>query len=472
MKTVPSQTGSRKTRRKATRPLLKAALWTGGTLVVAGVVAVFAGQAWLEGYLKSEPFRTRVESGIGHHLNAKVQLAPFKRDGTSVFSESLNSDGKQGAPFSQLQLRSLRADLDLSALWRRVWRLDHLSVQRLDLNLENGAATAVALSAQTPVQASSNGWLSQFLPNHSEFGILKVEKATIRTGPMDAQQVRLTATQLGEDWEILAEGGELHLPSLPLLELNTAKLVIHQKACIVRNSRMLFRAGGEVSATGEWSAQSGTDIHARLLNVAIEPFLSTWWQTRLRGNVQGDLRFQQPPGNVAARELTGTLQLKNGKLEALPILSQLDTFLGNPRFRSVPLKTASARIRVTPGRTEIQELDLDGDGLIRLQGSLTIEGTQLQGQLQLGLSPSLTQWLPGVRSHIFTEQRDGYVWTPIQLSGTVNNPTEDLTAKLLGTTKDAVLDTLKRVVPNPGATPLPEAAKGVLDTLKSVIPIR
>lgn len=472
MNADPSQPVRRKSRGHKTSPLLKASLWGGGTLVVAGIVAVFAGQAWLESYLKSDPFRKRVESGISRYLHAQVQLAPFKREGTSVFSDSLDSEGNSGAPFGQLQLRSLRADLDLNALWRRAWRLDHLSVQRLDLNLENPASTHPASPSEVPAPAGPQSWLARFLPNHTEFGTLKAERANVRKGTIEAQQVRLTATQANSDWEILAEGGDLHLPSLPLLDLANAKLVLRQKACILRNSRLLFRTGGEIAATGEWSETTGTDLHARLTNVTIDPFLSTWWQPHFRGNLEGDLRFQQPSANPASSELTGTLHLKNGRLEALPILSQLDTFLGNPRFRSVPLKTASAKIRITPGRTEFQELDLDGDGLIRVQGNLVVEGSQLRGQLQLGLSPSLTQWLPGVRSHIFTEQRDGYVWAPIQLSGSINNPAEDLTAKLLGATGGAVLDTIKSIVPNPASTPLPGAVKGVLDTLKSALPIR
>lgn len=461
-----------KSRRKRAHPLLKSAAWAGGLLAVAGFGGFLGAQAWLESYLKSESFRARVESSLGHHLRSQVTLAPLKRDGTTVFTEALDALGEAGAPFAQCQVRSARAELDLNALWRRAWRIEDLQIQQLDLEFPATLHPSSEPAAPPSALPSAATWLSKYLPNHSEFGSVRVARASLHKGTLELRQARLTAKPVGSDWEILAETGEIRLPALPPLELSSARVTLRPKAVVIRNSRALFRSGGEVSSTGEWSQSGGTSLDAKFENVGLEPFLNPQWQTRLKGTLQGEVHFQQGPQSGAEPELSGHIRLKGGRLESLPILSQIDSFLGTPRFRQVPLKTASARIRITPQRFEFHEIHLDGDGLMRVEGILFVEKGQLQGQLHLGLSPALTQWLPGARSKVFTEQRDGYVWTPVRISGTTDKPEEDLSARLIAGAKDAVVDTLKNAIPPSLTAPLPGAAKSLLDSVQSVLPNR
>ncbi|MEK0444889.1 MAG: hypothetical protein RLZZ399_210 [Verrucomicrobiota bacterium] len=459
-----------KSRRKRAHPLLKSAAWAGGLLAVAGFGGFLGVQAWLESYLKSEAFRSRVASSLGHHLRSNVTLAPLKRDGTTVFTDAVDALGESGAPFAQCQIRSARAELDLNALWRRAWRIEDLQIQQLDLELPSNPGSSSEPSAPHPALPVAGTWLSKYLPNHAEFGVVRVARASLRKGPLELRQARLTAKPAASDWEVLAETGEIRLPALPPLELSSARVTLRPKALVIRNSRALFRSGGEISSTGEWSQSGGTSLDAKFENVGLEPFLNSQWQSRLKGALQGEVHFQQNAQTGSEPELSGQIRLKGGRLESLPLLSQIDSFLGTPRFRQVPLKTASARIRITPQRFEFHELQLDGDGLMRVEGSLFVEKGQLQGQLQLGLSPALTQWLPGARSKVFTEQRDGYVWTPVRVTGTTEKPEEDLTARLLASAKDAVVDTLKNSIPPSLSAPLPGAAKSLLDSVKSVLP--
>jgi hypothetical protein len=232
---------------------------------------------------------------------------------------------------------------------------------------------------------------------------------------------------------------------------------------------LLVKKGGQASLSGEWSTEGGSDFHAKLENVAAEPFLPVWWQTRISGLLQGSLHFQRAANSPET--LSGELRLTSGKLEAFPLLSQLDSFVGSPRFRQVALKTASAKIKRSPGRTELTELDLDADGILRIQGTVLVENGMLNGRMQLGIPPSIIQWLPGARTKLFGEPREGYVWTPFTLTGPVEQPVEDLTPRLAAAAVEAVTETLKKL---PANVPqgLPEAAKGLLDAVKSLLPGR
>ena len=163
--------------------------------------------------------------------------------------------------------------------------------------------------------------------------------------------------------------------------------------------------------------------------------------------------------------------MTGGKLEGLPILAQLDSFLGNPRFRQVALKTATARIRKTSDKTEFQDIDLDAEGILRIRGGVTVEKDRISGSLKLGISPSFVQWLPAGRDVLFGEAAEGYVWAPFQISGTLENPQEDLSSRLAAGVVEGVMEAAKGL-PRELPKALPEAAKGLLDAVKSILPGR
>jgi hypothetical protein len=157
-------------------------------------------------------------------------------------------------------------------------------------------------------------------------------------------------------------------------------------------------------------------------------------------------------------------------LESLPLLSELDAFLGTPRFRTLAIRNGSAKVHREGQVTEVKDIELDADGVLRLEGALTIRDGKLDGTLQLGISPSLVQWLPSSRNKIFEENRSGYLWTPVHVSGTTDLPQEDLSKRLLQTAAGVVIDSLQNIQKNPQKAP--EALKGVLDAVKSILPGR
>ena len=231
-----------------------------------------------------------------------------------------------------------------------------------------------------------------------------------------------------------------------------------------------------MNLTGDWSAASGTKLHAQMENTSVTPFLPQWWHAKLHGSLQGTVHLTQPGSSSAGSpELSGDLRLTGGKLEGLPVLGQLDGFLGSPRFRQVALKTASARLRKTSDKTELQDIDLDAEGILRIRGGVSVEKDRLSGSLRLGISPSFIQWLPAGRNALFGEPSEGYVWVPFELTGTLENPQEDLSARLAAGAVDALTEAAKGL-PNelPKALPkaLPEAARGLLDAVKSILPGR
>jgi hypothetical protein len=459
-------------------------IWSGITLVGAAVISLFAFQAWLENYLKSEPFRLKTQAAIGRVLHAEVQLAPLQHRGTTLSSESAELTGNPNTSLKSAKVQSAQAELDLGGLWRRTWVINTLTFQHLDVNFGNGPNTPPDTSepSEQISKLHTSGLLASLLPNRTEIALIQTDRASFSRAGAELRQTRLEAKPTEGGWSVNLSSGDLHWPGIPAMTLSEARFIYKTAApaeTILRQARVLFKTGGQSSLSGQSKRGGATELHAQLENVDVHPFLPEWWQARLHGNLQGNLLFSQASPEDPG-ELTGELRLSGGKLEALPLLSQLDSFLGVPRFRQVPLKTASARLRKTATSTEFQDLDLDADGTLRLRGNLLVEAGQIRGSFKLGISPALLQWLPGTPLKIFPEAHDGYVWAPFEISGSLEHPVEDLSNRLAGSTMDILRGTVNRAVnevksaveegkkevPNT----LPGAAKSLIDAAKSLIP--
>ena len=473
--TPPPRQAIRRPRKRSKGGLLT---WFVGGGLLAAVALFFAAEAWLNSYLGSEAFRSKTEAALGRALKADSRLAPLQRQGTTLASESLRLQGGPAAPFALAEIQGVRAEVDLSGLWERLWRVEYLSFQRLHLDLNKsapgaGGTDAVGLPPYggTTEQSKPQGFLAALLPRQARIARLHTDRASFSYAGAGLRQSRLTAlpSEAGAGWDAVLESGELSVPGMPAIELQEARLALRNGGGVLRNSRVLVKKGGQASLSGEWTADGGSEFHAKLENIVAEPFLPVWWQTRLSGLVQGSLRFQKSA--AAPETLSGDLRLTGGKLEAFPLLSQLDSFVGSPRFRQVALKTASAKIKRSAGRTELTELDLDADGILRIQGTVLVENGLLNGRLQLGIPAAIIQWLPSARSTLFGEPRDGYVWTPFTLTGPVDQPVDDLTPRLAAAAVGAVTETLKKLPANVPQS-LPGAAKGLLDAVKSLLPGR
>jgi hypothetical protein len=115
-------------------------------------------------------------------------------------------------------------------------------------------------------------------------------------------------------------------------------------------------------------------------------------------------------------------------------------------------------------RLHVKNFVAESDGLIRAEGEFTIENGNIDGNFQVGVTPSSLQWLPGSQAKVFTVSRGGYVWAPMHLTGPANKPTEDLSPKLIAAAQGAVIEGVQNAAGEAVKTGK-DAAKSVLDLL-------
>ncbi len=400
------------------------AWWAAGSILVLAVVAIVAGKMATERYLRSDRFRQFVGQKTSETLHATGEFAPFSFADMSFYTESFQAVGSERSAFSELRLDQLRADVSTRRFAERVWQVEQVSVQRLDVKLDGPRAPFIESSGTSPLtsQSPSGGWL----PNRVEIGSATIHETNLTWSEGVLRGTRLSIMPYDGGWNIAGEGGRISQAGLPPIEVASAQLRYRAPTLFVQSADLRQSAGGTAQVTGEVRPGESYGFHAVLAGLSVTPLLAPDWRVRLHGNLSGEIDVRSQSPAPARPSISGKVTLSQGLLEALPVLDQIASFTRLQQFRRLPLSKASAEFRQENGRLDVQDLIAESDGLIRIEGGFSIVNEMIEGSFSVGVTPSSLQWLPGSQERVFTAARGGYVWTPVRLFGPVAKPMEDL----------------------------------------------
>jgi hypothetical protein len=435
----PESKSDHTTRRKWVRGLVATAAILAGGLLVGHVI----GKRWVEDYLRGPEFRKFVNARIGKTLQSEVEFEPFQFDGMKIYSDSMTARGLEGGPFSEMHLDQVRTEFSLRRFFDRVWQVDSIEVQHVGIKLDGTRLSRPPEPEKLDAIAKENttGWL----PNRVEIASAIIRDFELTWGDLPSTSGSLTklavrATPAEGGWLIEGKNGELRAANLPKLQVDNVRLRQRGRTLFVNAADFVAENGGSVKGSGEIVFGERVDLQGKFDGVDIAPLLSKDWRLRLHGRARGDVRVQSalpPTGPVA---VSGTIALQDGRLEALPVLNEVATFTRSQQFRSIALTRASAHFERTGSATRVTDFIAESEGLIRMEGAFVIAAGRIDGTFQVGVAPTTLQWLPGSRDRVFTVARDGYVWTPVRLTGAVDSPTEDLSPRLIAAAGDAVIE--------------------------------
>ena len=113
------------------------------------------------------------------------------------------------------------------------------------------------------------------------------------------------------------------------------------------------------------------------------------------------------------------------------MLGFLAIITGEPALRGCALTKASAAFVVQGQDIAVKNLDIEASGLLRVRGVIRISNKNLEGNLDLGLRRNLgTIISTATGGELFRQEEDGYLCEPVRIAGTLENPNNDLDAKL------------------------------------------
>ena len=425
------------------------------------------GKSWVEGYLRGPEFRRFVNARIGKTLQSEVEFDPFRFKGLTVYSDAMIARGLEGGPFSAVQLDQVRAEFSLRRFFDRVWQVESIEAQHVGIKLDGTRLSRPPEPEKQEAIAREN--TSSWLPNRVEIASAVIQDFELTWGDLPSTAGSLTklavrATPADGGWAITGQKGELRAANLPKLNVEHLRLRQRDRTLFVNEADFVSDGGGTVKAHGEIVFDDHLDLQAKLAGIDIAPFLSKDWRMRLHGRANADVRIESslPPAGPVA--VSGTVELLDGRLEALPILNEVASFTRSQQFRSLALSRASAHFERKAQETRVTDFVAESEGLIRIEGAFQVASGQIDGLFQVGVSPTTLQWLPGSQDRVFTVARNGYVWTPVRLTGPVDAPSEDLSPRLVAAAGGAVIEKVESTARDAIQIGR-DAAKGALDLL-------
>jgi hypothetical protein len=450
---------------RSSRPWVRLALWAIPVFFVLLVVGFFVAKSAIDSYLRSERFRQFIAKKAGDTMHADVEIAPLSFAGSTIFADGFRAKGGPDAAFSELQIEQIRTDISLRRFLEKVWQVEQFDVARIRVNLDGPRIDRPMEPAASPLSAppserKSNGWL----PNRVEIG-----KATVHDTQITWKDGGLRGTVFEVEphegsWQIAGQGGTITYGKLPALEVSNVRMRYRAPSLFVNSAELRQSGGGSLMATGEIDFTRQLDLQLTLVNIGITPYLSDDWRVRARGNLSGEVTVKSPLPARGGPQIAGSVRITQGELTALPVLDEIATFTRTQQFRRLNLSKASGDFTQDDSGLNVKNFIAESDGLIRVEGAFTVANGQIDGNFQVGVTPSSLQWLPGSQAKVFTESRGGYVWAPMRLTGPANKPKEDLSPRLIAAAQGAVIEGVQNAAGEAVKTGK-DVIKGALDLL-------
>lgn len=417
-------------------------------LILAGVVGAGVLFAVIRGYLHSDSFRGLLSERVSRTAGVEGRFTPFRWQGLAVDSDSFEATGS--GPVEGLKVEGVHTEVGLGGLGRGVWELENSNIRRVEVRLGKAAASA-ALPTEGPGKPAANSgpdWLPKEVEMKSADVLEFAVKGELEAGPvaLSGMRVRAASEGGGRSYRIETTGGRIQppFPWIPELRMERAKLRWQGGQVFLQSAEASVHEDGRILFAGEWDPRSGLyAIDGGVSGLKCSEVFSEDWAKRVTGLVATDFVIEKRDGEPSAR---GHLKITDATVTALPMLDALAAYADTRRFRVLDLSAAHTDWRWKPDELLLTDLAIASEGLVRLEGTLRIRAGQLDGDFRLGLAPGTLAGIPGAETDVFAPGEKGLLWTKLRVTGTLDDPKEDLTDRLVAAAGNRMFD----VIPQTG----------------------
>jgi hypothetical protein len=375
------------------------------------------------------------ETAKGLHF-PQARYAPIRRTGAlTAQSESFRADNGQKA-MKSLDAHGITAKFNPWGVFLRQWRFTDVHVQSGDVEIQ--------ISEANPEAISGRPWFAIFLPNKVYLEKIESEQANItwrfrreRTGFFGTQ---LFITPNGRDFEYVATGGRLKMPMVPDLELRRTHLLITKTLLTLYDLDLASdsRSGESIRAQGHagLGQDKSIDAKANFNSVPIHQWLPVEWKGRLKGSAFGDIHWTGRDPKLESSSGEGSLRIRDGRIDDVPLLNKLAELAKKKSFERLDLNECSLGFAWRYPEIDINDIAIEEKGKFRIEGEISIKRRVLRGTLKLGLTREYLDWLPNPEE-VFSRRAGGYLWTHVHLSGTIDEPRQDLSQRIIELFKES-----------------------------------
>lgn len=417
-------------------------------LLVLLAVGSVGGYMWLRKYLSSNEFRDVIVLKSQETLRAETALSPLRWDGFHVTTDSFDAAGVASA--KEIRVEGIKTGIVPSAVTRGVWSVVPSRVAKIkavwDLTATpttGGVGDSTTAPSAIDASASDRPWFDRWIPKKVETDRLIIDHSDVQVITAEGE-----ATVKGTRWEIepmeslsqskiRGTGGDIQLPFswAPPMRLEQMPLIYQSGSLFLNDSDFRIYESGHLSLGGEANLeQKSYAIEGSMRDVLCSDVLPPDWRQRLSGKVEASFSMKS---SSTGPIVNGEVQILQGTLTALPVLDKLAAYSQSLRFRTLSLHEARADFTWSGDIITLKNVRIGSEGLARMEGNIVFTRSapgqpyQMNGDFQVGLAPGTLAQIPGAEEDVFQPGPRGLMWAPMHLSGTLDDPKEDLSARLM-----------------------------------------
>jgi len=400
-------------------------------LIAGGTSVALFFSPLLTHYIESDIFRAAMEQETAKGLHfPQCHYSPIRR--TTALTAQTEKFGAQNGEkaMKSLDAHGIRATFDPLGLFLRQWRFTDVHVQSGDVDIQVYKAH--------PEVVSPKPWFAIFLPNRVYLERIETPQANI-TWQFQGDRAGFFGTQLlitphGPDFEYFATDGRLKMALLPDLDLRRAHLLITKTLLTIYDIDLASDSGSTESIHAQANVGLGkdtsVDLKANFNQVPIRSWVPAEWKEHLAGSAFGALHWSGKDLKLENSSGEGSLAVNNGRIDNLPALEKLAELSQQKSFEHLALTDCSLSFGWKYPKIDIENIAIEERGKFRIEGEMSIEQRRLQGTIKLGLTREYLDWLPNPEE-VFSRKDGGYLWTNVRLSGTIDNPGQDLSPRII-----------------------------------------
>lgn len=443
------------------------------------VIGMIFGYNAVRSYLRSDDFRQMLGSQAGGMLDGEAQFAPFVWDGWNVSTDEFSFQGEDG--IQNLNARGIKAAVDIGAIWGGTYRIEDVRLREVELIgdfrkkpvVEVSEPEVIPVDSGTTSSDGSPSFWDRFLPDTLEVTGVDIANVNGRAVTDDGiwawrsatARIRPAATKEVYDVELM--GGEITTPLslVDELSLRSAKGRYSGDHFYLLSSQFDALESSRVEMEGEFGLDSRAWIlRGDVKGAMVQEVIAEDWKQRLMGPLILDFEVTGRPDHDA--RVTGNIMIKDGILTALPVLDRIAAYSNTARFRRLDLSDARLSFEKSGSSLELNDIILVCDGLVRLEGSMRIEGDEIRkGEFRVGIAPGTLAHIPGAETKVFQRGELGYLWTPLRISGTLDSPQEDLSERLIAAAGERMFE----LVPETGQYVLKYSGEVIGESTKTIL---
>jgi hypothetical protein len=417
-------------------------------LICAGAIAIFFVIATLAGtviffspllthYIESDGFRVAMENETAKGLHfPSGRYALIQRTGSvTAQSESFRASNGEKA-LKSLEAHGISARFNPWGIFVRQWRFSDVHVRSGDAEIQIYEANPEAIEPKP--------WFAIFLPNRVFLERIESEHSNV-TWRFRGERAGFFGTQLiitpnGPDFEYVATGGTLKMALVPNLNLRRGRVLITKTLLTIYDVDLAPEEKRDGSVRGEGTAGIGKDrsidFKASLDQVPIRTWLPAKWKPHLSGSAFGNIHWTGKDPRLESSAGEGSVRVDDARIYNLPLLQKLAELAQKKSFEHLELNDCSLNFAWRYPKIDIKDIAIEEKGKFRIEGAISIDRRSLGGAVRLGLTRQYLDWLPN-REEVFNLERSGYLWTTVHLSGTIDEPKQDLSPRIIELFKES-----------------------------------